>query len=100
MKRKQKRYRIKLLGTAEGINYKKDKTEDTVIIFLWAKNAKEVRKLADMIASSLIVSTHIGSLEYVVKSIHPLRLPLTKNEKKMLKEAIKDMKHGRVLKLL
>ena len=73
-----KRYRIELLGTAEGINLKKDKTKDTVTIFLWAKNTKEAREFADKIAASLAISTHIGLLEHIVTSVHPDGLPLTK----------------------
>ena len=79
------RYRIELLGTAEGINLKKDKTKDAVTIFLQAKNEKEARKFAAKIAVALAISTHIGMLEHIVMSVHPDGLPLIKKEKGQFK---------------
>lgn len=64
-----KRYRIELLGTAEGVNLKKDKTEDIVVIFLWEKNKKKAEEVAEKIAAALAVPTHIGTLEYLVKKV-------------------------------
>ena len=70
-----KHYRIELLQTAEGMNLKKDKTEDTVIILLWADNLKQAKKFAEKIAEALYVSTHVGGLEYVIKSVKLYKKP-------------------------
>lgn len=64
-----RRYRITLLSTAEGINLKKDKTRDTVLIFLWAKDKNAARAEARKIADALAVPTHVGTIEYVIKRI-------------------------------
>jgi hypothetical protein len=64
-----KRYRIELLGTAEGVNLKKDKSKDIVVIILWEENKKKAREAANKIASALAVSTHIGMLEYLIKKV-------------------------------
>ncbi len=63
------RYRIELLQTAEGINYKKDKTKDIVVVFLWAENPKKAREEARKIANALAVDTYIGVLEYIIKNV-------------------------------
>lgn len=96
-----KRYRIELLQTAEGVNLKKDKTRDLVIIFLWAENLKKVREFANKIIAASAVPTHIGTLEYVVKSIIPCEgLRLTKKEREMLKKSREDIRKGRVSRLI
>jgi hypothetical protein len=64
-----KRYRIELLGTAEGVNLKKDKSKDIVVIILWEENKKKAREAANKIALALAVPTHIGTLEYLVKKV-------------------------------
>ena len=70
-----KRYRIELLQTAEGINFKKDKTEDIVIVLLWSPNITKARESAKKIADALCIGTYAGILEYVVKSVRRYRGP-------------------------
>ncbi|MDO8429782.1 MAG: hypothetical protein Q7S73_00235 [bacterium] len=64
-----KHYRIELLQTAEGINLRKDKTEDIIVVLLWSLDIKKARESAKKIADALLISTHVGNLEYIVKSI-------------------------------
>ena len=51
---KKRRYRIELLETAEGINFKKDKTKDILIVFLWAEGLWEAKKSANKIAEVIL----------------------------------------------
>ncbi len=95
-----KYYRIQLLGTAEGVNLKKDKSKDIITVFLWAENGRKARELARKMAASLAVPTHVGMLEYIVKSICRCSRPLTRNEKKMLKASRKDIGFGGTIILL
>lgn len=97
-------YRIELLETAEGMNYAKDKTKDIVIVYLWAKNKKKARELADKIARALDVGTHIGVLEYVIQRVKKadprMGKPLTASEKKMLKESKEAIRKGHVRRII
>ena len=95
-----KRYRIELLQTAEGINLKKDKTKDKIIVFLWAENQTEAERLANKIAKALDVPTHAGMLEYVVKSVLVVPGGLSEKEEGMLKKSKRDFRKGRISRLV
>ncbi len=99
-----KYYRIELLGTAEGVNFKKDKTQDVVIVYLWAEDRKKARELAGKIARALDVGTYVGVLEYViqrVKKVDPrMGRPLTAGEKRMLEKSREDIRKGRVRRII
>lgn len=98
---RNKRYWIVLLGTSEGVNLKKDKTEDIVDVFLWARNKKEARRLAEKISASLEESCHIGLLQYVVQRIQSCRVPrFTKKEREMLEQSRKESRKGRTRRFL
>jgi len=95
-----KRYRIELLQTAEGVNLKRDKTKDTIIIFLWAENQIEAERLANKIAKALDVPTYVGMLEYVVKSVLVVPGGLSEKEERMLKKSKRDVRKGRVSRVV
>ena len=95
-----KRYRIELLQTAEGVNLKRDKTKDTIIIFLWAENQIEAERLANKIAKALDVPTYVGMLEYVVKSVLVVPGGLSEKEERMLKKSKRDFRKGRISRLV
>lgn len=64
-----KRYRIELLQTAEGVNLKKDKNKDIIVILLWAENREKAKELAGKIAVALAVPTYAGMLECVIRKV-------------------------------
>jgi len=87
------RYRIELLQTAEGVNLKKDKTEDMVTVLLWAEDEKSAWESAEKIAKGLEVPTHMGMLDFVILSVNlEKELPITKIERVMSKRSKKDTK--------
>ncbi len=100
----KKYYMIEMLETAEGVNLKKDKTRDLVIVFLWAENKKKAEEFAGKIARALDVPTYVGMLEYVIRRVEKvdprMGKPLTASEKKMLKESREAIRKGRVRKIV
>ena len=66
-----KRFKIELLSTADGYNFgtKEQRKKSMVVVLVWCESKKEAEEVAEKIAEALFRATHVGNIEYMVKSV-------------------------------
>lgn len=66
-----KRFKIRLLATADGLNLQKviGRRKSIVEVLLWRYTKAEAKRVASIIATALTRSTHVGNIEYVVLTV-------------------------------
>lgn len=64
----KRRYRVEFKAWVDGVLEGKSK-EDKVVLLIWAYNDKQARDIAEKVSKSLCIATHMGPIEYPIKSI-------------------------------
>ena len=66
-----RRFKIELIGTADGLNFQKGipRKKSIVEVLHWCYTKTEAQRIASVIAGALTRSTHLGNIEYVVLTV-------------------------------